>query len=184
MTDEGVLIRRAQQGDVAAFEALINLHAQPVYNLALRVLRQPEEAEDLAQETFLRAWRGLVRFRGEARFSTWLYRIALNLCYNHLPRLQQELATLTSDEAALDLPDQRAEVSTHLLSTELAAFLHHAIDELPESYRLLITLRHLHEMSYNDIADLTGLPLGTVKTGIYRARLLLKEQLMHYQGDV
>jgi RNA polymerase sigma-70 factor (ECF subfamily) len=183
MTDERELIVHAQQGDTAAFEVLINLHAQLVYNLALRVLRNPEEAEDLAQETFLRAWRGLSRFRGEARFSTWLYRIAINLCYNHLPRLQRELTALTPDEAALNLPDTTAEVSTVLLSAELTAFLHKAITELPETYRLLITLRHLQEMSYNEIAEVMELPLGTVKTGIYRARHLLKDRLTQYEGD-
>jgi RNA polymerase sigma-70 factor (ECF subfamily) len=184
MTDDERLVTRAQQGDKAAFEALVNRHAGPVYNLALRLLRHPEEAEDLAQEAFLRAWRGLARFRGDSQFSTWLYRIVLNLCYSHLPRLKHELAILTPDEEALHLPDGRPEVGAGLLSAELNAVLHGAIEALPAGYRLLITLRHLQEMSYNEIAEVTGLPLGTVKTGIFRARQMLRSALEAYEGDV
>jgi RNA polymerase sigma-70 factor (ECF subfamily) len=182
MTDEQRLVAQAQQGDSAAFEALVNLHAHHVYNLALRVIRHPEEAEDLSQEAFLRAWRGLAHFRGEAQFSTWLYRIVINLCYSRLPRLKSELAVLMPDDLALHLPDARPDMSDALLSTELAAVLHKAIDDLPASYRLLMTLRHLQEMSYNEIAAVTGLPLGTVKTGIFRARQLLRNVLEAYEG--
>jgi RNA polymerase sigma-70 factor (ECF subfamily) len=83
------LIARAQRGDASAFEALVNMHAKLVYNLAFRVVNDPHEAEDLAQEAFLRAWRALPRFRGQARFSIWLYRIVTNLCYNRLPHLRR-----------------------------------------------------------------------------------------------
>lgn len=86
--DERLLIARAQRGDASAFEALVIMHAQYVYNLALRVVDDPHEAEDLAQEAFLRAWQGLPRFRAQAKFSTWLYRIVTNLCYNRLPHLR------------------------------------------------------------------------------------------------
>ena len=82
---EKQIVARAQQGDTAAFETLVDMHAKYVYNLALRVVQNPQEAEDLAQEAFLRAWRGLPAFRGQSKFSTWSYRIVTNLCYNTYP---------------------------------------------------------------------------------------------------
>lgn len=180
MTQERQLIARAQKGDSAAFEALVDAHAQFVYNLALRVVRDPAEAEDLSQEAFLRAWQGLPSFRREARFSTWLYRIVTNLCYNRLPRLKKELNEIGLDEGAAELPDRRQRVEPALLSSELREHLHAAIDGLPPGYRLLITLRHLQAMSYAEIAEATGMPLGTVKTGIHRARNLLREAMDAY----
>jgi len=181
VTNERQLIARAQKGDTAAFEGLVNSHAQYVYNLALRVVRDPYEAEDLSQEAFLRAWRSLPSFRLEAQFSTWLYRIVTNLCYNRLPRLKRELDDLTLEEDALDLPDNRQNMESGLLSKEMKFHLHKAIDTLPQSYRLLITLRHVQAMSYTEIAQATGMPLGTVKTGIFRARSLLRDALQEYE---
>ncbi|MBE2221146.1 MAG: sigma-70 family RNA polymerase sigma factor [Anaerolineae bacterium] len=174
--DEQALIRQAQQGNTAAFEALVTMHANLVYNLAFRTLNNPQEAEDVAQEAFVRAWQGLPQFQAKAQFSTWLYRIVTNLCYNRLPRLKTELMALDT-ETAVTLPDTHPAIETGLLSEETKAALHNAIENLPESYRLLITLRHLQEMSYAEIAAVTELPLGTVKTGIFRARRLLREQL-------
>ena len=181
MADEQHLITRAQRGDLSAFEALANMHTPYVYNLALRVVRDPHEAEDLTQETWLRAWRALPNYRAEARFTTWLYRIVTNLCYNRLPRLKQELTEMDTDESALQLSDERLHVESNLLSKELQRHLHTAVANLPEHYRLLITLRHLQEMSYTDIAQTTGMPLGTVKTGIFRARQMLKTALEEYE---
>lgn len=148
-----------------------------VYNLALRVVGDPTEAEDLAQQAFVRAWRGLPRFRSEAKFSTWLYRIVTNLCYNRLPHMKADLNALIADEEALNLPDERQQVESGLLASELREALHREIAALPESYRLLLTLRHLQELSYEEIARVTGMPVGTVKTGIFRARRRLREAL-------
>jgi RNA polymerase sigma-70 factor, ECF subfamily len=170
----------AQNGDVEAFESLVDHYAEDMYNLALRIVDHPEEAEDLVQEAFVRAWRGLSTFRGDARFSTWLYRIVVNLCYNRLPRLKRELAALAPDDAALHMPDTVSDAPAQLISAELVAVIHQEIHNLPSNYRLLITLRHLQEMSYNEIADVTELPLGTVKTGIFRARRLLRDALESY----
>lgn len=174
----------AQNGDVEAFESLVDHYAEDMYNLALRIVEHPEEAQDLVQEAFVRAWRGLSAFRGDARFSTWLYRIVVNLCYNRLPRLKRELAALALDDAALHMPDtvpdSAPDAAAQLIAAELIAVIHQEIHNLPANYRLLITLRHLQEMSYNEIADVTGLPLGTVKTGIFRARRLLRDALESY----
>lgn len=173
---EETLIRRAQQGDTAAFEVLVNQHAPYVYNLALRTLRDPHEAEDLAQETFIRAWRLLPGFRLQARFTSWLYRIVVNLCYNRLPGLKAELAALDPAEAS-DLSDERPSLEASLVTAETQARIQAALADLPESYRLLLTLRHLQGMSYAEIAETMAMPLGTVKTGIFRGRAILRETL-------
>ncbi len=174
--DEQRLIREAQQGNTAAFEAIVNEHAQLVYNLALRMVVNPQEAEDIAQEAFVRVWQALPQFRAQAKFSTWLYRIVTNLCYNRLPRLKQELQAVDPDDEAYLLAGETA-VETQLLTAEIKAELYEAIRTLPEGYRLLITLRHLQEMSYDEIATVTEMPLGSVKTGIFRARRQLRRIL-------
>ncbi|MCL4265451.1 MAG: sigma-70 family RNA polymerase sigma factor [Anaerolineae bacterium] len=178
--DEQGIIRQAQAGDTAAFATLVEKYGQLVFNLALRTLHDRLEAEDIAQETFVRAWRALPRFRAEAQFTTWLYRITINLCYNRLPHLRQELAAMDADEVT-GLPDERQTMETRLVTVELMAQVQTAVINLPDSYRLLITLRHIHDLSYQEIAEVTNLPLGSVKTGIFRARRLLRQVLQPYE---
>jgi len=174
--DEQTLIKKAQSGDTSAFANLVARHGSLVYNLALRTLDDPQEAEDVAQETFVRAWKALPRFRAESRLSTWLYRIATNLCYNRLPHLKRELAAL-DPHTEIDLPADRQGIEDALVSAELIEQVNTAVNQLPESYRLLITLRHIHGLSYAEIAAVANMPLGSVKTGIYRARQQLRNLL-------
>jgi RNA polymerase sigma-70 factor (ECF subfamily) len=180
LSEERELIRRAQQGETAAFETLVQEHASFVYNLALRTLNDAHEAEDVAQEAFVRAWQALPQFRATAQFRTWLYRIVTNLCYNRLPQLKRELAALDPAEEVV-LSDGRQAVERALLTAELRQQIFTAIDNLPQSYRLLVTLRHLQELSYQEIAEVTEMPLGTVKTGIFRARQMLQERLREWR---
>jgi RNA polymerase sigma-70 factor (ECF subfamily) len=180
--DEQRLLRQAQKGDTIAFEKLVEANAQYVYNLALRILRNPHEAEDLSQEAFVRVWKNLPNFRLEARFRTWLYRIVTNLCYDRVPKLKRELSALDPDEN-IQLVSERTTPEKHTLNIELRTLLHDAIDELPDSYRLLITLRHMLDLNYNEIAEATGQPLGTVKTGIFRARRLLRDAIEEYEAE-
>jgi RNA polymerase sigma-70 factor, ECF subfamily len=152
-------------------------HQRYVYNLALRVLKDENEALDLTQETFVRAWTALPNFRGQSQFRTWLYRIASNLCYNRLPNLRRSLNDLGDDameavpETTIDSPVREVE------SGETRAHLHEAIDGLDPHYKLLITLRYQDELSYEEIASTLNLPLGTVKTGIFRAKEQLRKSL-------
>jgi RNA polymerase sigma-70 factor, ECF subfamily len=177
------LIQRAQKGDHEAFAALVTEHQRYIYNLALRVLKNEEEALDLAQDTFVRAWTALPNFRGQSQFRTWLYRIVTNLCYNRLPNLRRSLNELGNDviseipetELAFDDPARGSE------ARELRSYLHKAIDELEEPYRLLISLRYQNELSYEEIAHTLNLPLGTVKTGLFRAKEQLRRALERYQ---
>lgn len=181
--NEHDLIQRARKGDQEAFAALVSEHQRYVYYLALRVLRNEEEALDLAQETFVRAWTALPNFREQSHFRTWLYRITTNLCYNRLPGLRRSLSDL-GDDVIAELPETGLAFDNPARgfeSRELRSYLHKAIDELDENYRLLIALRYQSELSYEEIASTLNLPLGTVKTGLFRAKERLRQALEKYQ---
>lgn len=175
--DERKIIQKAQAGDAQAFSELVLTYQRFVYNLALRALGSPDEAQDAAQEAFLRAWLSLDGFRGESRFSTWLYRVTLNLCLNRRPRLRRDLASLAVDDQEA-LPGEDDNPSQLIESREQRVFLHAQIEKLPETYRLLITMRYQQELSYEEMADLLNIPLGTVKTGLFRAKNQLKKALL------
>lgn len=179
-TNEHRLVLEAQAGNTHAFGELVLAYQRFVFNLAYRALGDMQEAQDATQETFLRAWLALPKFRAEARFSTWLYRIAVNFCYNRRPRLRRELAELPIDEApglSDDCDGLGANPLNEVEKSELRAFIHRQIDELQESYRLIISLRYQEELSYEEIAQVLNMPLGTVKTGLFRAKAQLRAAL-------
>lgn len=182
---ESALIENAQKGDQDAFAELVNEHQRYVYNLTLRILRDENEALDLAQETFVRAWSALPNFRGQSRFRTWLYRIATNLCYNRLPTLRRSLNELGEEIVEeLSNPDPRSVNPAYKLERqELREYLFQAVDNLDEKYRLLIALRYQDELSYDEIASTLNLPLGTVKTGLFRAKARLRSALENYEEE-
>lgn len=175
---EDELIARARLGDTVAFELLVERHGIYVYNLALRTVNYPLDAEDIAQEVFIRVWKGLKNYRGLASFKTWLYRIVTNVCYSRLPRLKAELRALDPADESLFLAAANPPIEEMLVQRELADRLAQEVDGLPDGYKYLINLRHLQGLSYDQIAEVTGLPLGTVKTGIFRARRQLKAALL------
>lgn len=180
---EQYLIRRAQKGDQEAFAGLVAEHQRYIYNLALRILKNEEEALDLTQETFVRAWTALPNFRGQSQFRTWLYRIVTNLCYNRLPNLRRSLTDL-GDDVISEIPERDMAFDNPargIEARELRSYLYQAIDHLDENYRLLISLRYQNELSYEEIASTLNLPLGTVKTGLFRAKEQLRRALQTYQ---
>ena len=177
--DDAELVARAQRGDAGAFEQLLCRHQRYAFNLAYRVLGDYAEAEDVTQEAFVRAWRGLSGFRGQARFTTWLYRIVHNLCLNRLPGLQRELLETEPLDEALVGPAPSPPMLFE--ERERDAFLHAELERLPDKYRLVLTLRYLQNLSYDEIAAALGVPMGTVKTHICRARRLLAERLCQWE---
>lgn len=174
-------VRRAQSGDQAAFTKLVYQHQRFVYNLALRGVSDPHEAEDIVQEAFLRAWQALPRFQQKAKFRTWLYRIVVNLCYNRLPRLKEELAAIPVEVIEAlpdDVPDNPENVMRNI---ERRAFLHEQIERLPDGYRLILLLRYQQGLSYQEISEVTEMPLGTVKTGLHRAHRQLRQAMQEFE---
>ena len=183
MDNEQTLIRRAQKGDQDAFASLVDAHQRYVYNLALRVVKDENEALDLTQETFVRAWTALPNFKGQSQFRTWLYRIATNLCYNRLPNLRRSLNDL-GDDVMENIPEPHFNSpASEFESNETRQHLNEAIQNMDANYQLLITLRYQNELSYEEIASTLNLPLGTVKTGIFRAKEQLRKSLVQLEDS-
>lgn len=179
--EESALIGRARVGDQDAFSVLVRLHQRQVYNLALRMLRDPEEASEATQEVFLSAWQGLRHFREEARFSTWLYRIAYRHCLKVAESRRRDDATRAELAAEASRAQRPESVMTTTLARDAEAQVREAVRAeialLPPKYRAALILRHIQELSYEEIADVMRAPIGTVKTHLFRARALLKERL-------
>jgi RNA polymerase sigma-70 factor (ECF subfamily) len=180
------LVTRAQGGDTAAFEALVRRYERWVFTLTLRMVGDRGEAEDMAREVFLKAYRGLSRFRGTARFSTWLYAIASHHCLNHLRarRHRPEACAggtegLRGDElpAADLLPDGAPRADTLLERADLARIVQTELASLTGDHRLILILRDIQGMSYEEIAEMLGVELGTVRSRLHRARAELRERL-------
>jgi len=181
--NEQALIQRAQKGDHDAFATLVDEHQLYVYNLALRVVKDENEALDLTQETFVRAWTALPNFKGQSQLRTWLYRIVTNLCYNRLPNLRRSLNDL-GDDVMEEIPETKFNApADEFESNETRKHLYQAINGLDEQYRLLVTMRYQNELSYEEIATSLNLPLGTVKTGIFRAKAQLRNALAHLEDS-
>lgn len=182
---EHTLIHRSQKGDHDAFAALVDEHQRYVYNLALHVVKDENEALDLTQETFVRAWTALPNFKGQSQFRTWLYRIVTNLCYNRLPNLRRSLTDF-GDDVMSDLPDTNtinSNPARKVESNEIRKYLHHIIDGLDANHRMLIVMRYQDELSYEEIASLLNLPLGTVKTGLFRAKQKMRLALERFYSE-
>lgn len=179
--EERALVERARAGDQDAFALLVRLHQRQVYTLAMRMLRDADEASEATQEAFLAAWQGLRGFRGDARFATWLYRIAYNHCLKIAEQRRRDVvahAELTAQSAREHDPAQALSAS-HARDAEMQMRerVRDEIENLPAKYRAVLVLRHLQELSYEEMADVMRVPIGTVKTQLFRARALLKERL-------
>lgn len=175
------LVARARAGDQDAFAVLVRLHQRAIYVLALRMLRDEEEAVEATQEVFLAAWQNLHSFRGEARLSTWLYRIAYNHCLKvsqHRQRDARVRAELAGESARAERPAARlSQIHAQVAIRDLCDVVRAEIANLPPKYRAVLSLRHLQDLSYEEMAEVLRVPIGTVKTHLFRARALLKERL-------
>src|SRR5262249_48335862 len=177
--DEVGLVERLRAGESRAFEELVRVYQHRVFGVAVRMLGNGAEAEEVAQEVFLRVHRAIGEFRGEAKLSTWLYAIASRLCLTRLGAGDRRLGR--EGEATLErLANGHADPATTLERTELEAALHRAIAELPEERRIVVVLRDLEGLAYEEIAGALDLPLGTVRSRLHRARLDLKEKLERF----
>lgn len=185
--DDKVLIKAFQSGDKKTFDRLLLGHINRVFNLCYRFMSDYEEANDCAQETFIKVYRSLNGFEFQSSFSTWLYRIAVNTCKNRLKsaeyrnRMQTfkigENKELNNNSYTGEIADQSLSPVTLLDKKETEALIQSAIDSLPEEQKEIIVLRDIEGFSYEEIADITDNELGTVKSKLSRARGTLKEKL-------
>jgi RNA polymerase sigma-70 factor (ECF subfamily) len=172
-TDQA-LVSASLSGDPSAFDEIVERHRRTVYQVCFRFVNNHEDASDLAQETFVRAWKSLASFKGQAALSTWLYRIAVNACLNRIAAKRPEVAAIDPDrfiDPASEAPGGR------LLREERARAVRKAINELPEKQRATLILRAYHELPHQEIAEILGSSVGAVKANFFHALANLKKIL-------
>ena len=189
LVSDAVLIKKSQEGDYTAFEILVQRHEKKIYNLAYRMMGNQEDASDILQETFLQAFRKLATFKGESEFSTWLYRIAVNLCLmkkrkgKRIKTVSLDIPVLTQKEDGLkrEIYDDWSESPLATLENkELKKVLSAAIDSLPAEYRTVFLLRNLDGLSNEATAKILKISVPAVKSRLHRARLFLRDKLSQY----
>lgn len=179
--DEIKYIKRAAAGDADAFEQLVVLYQPQVYRLAYRMTNHPEDAADLTQEIFLKAWTNLEKFEFKSAFSTWLYRLASNLCIDFLrnsrrkPSVPLTFEDADGEEQRIEVIDPAPQPEDALLAAEQQEQLNAAMQDLEPEHRQILTLRVVNDLSYTDIAEILGIKEGTVKSRIARAREKLRK---------
>ena len=177
------LIRQAKTGDHKAYDQIIKNYQHAVFNLIYRMIHNKKEAEDLTQETFIKVFHSLPVFNEEYAFTTWLYKIATNNCIDFFRK--RKLQTYSIDkpieyknsEIHYELPDPEMDAEKNIITLEQSKIIRRAIESLPRKYLRVIQLRHQEEKSYEEIAAILRLPLGTVKARIFRAREILNKAL-------
>ncbi len=184
------LVARVQRGDKQAFDLLVLKYQRKIMRLLSRMIRDPGEIEDVAQEAFIKAYRALPQFRGESAFYTWLYRIAINTARNWLAQNNRRPSTPSAQEneegETFDATDNLTDSSnpeSEMASRQIADTVNKAINDLPEDLRNAIVMREIDGMSYEDIAESMSCPIGTVRSRIFRAREAIATRLRPLLGD-
>ncbi len=181
--DDSELVKRAKNGDGKAYDELTLLYKDAVYNIIYRMVHNHQEAEDLLQEAFIKAYNSIGSFNEEYAFSTWLFKIATNNCIDFFRKRKlrtysmDETIRYKDDEIKHEYADTEPTAEKEMLASEKSRFIRQAIDNLPEKYKKVIILRHQDEKSYEEISEMLNLPLGTVKARIFRAREMLNKSL-------
>jgi RNA polymerase sigma-70 factor (ECF subfamily) len=181
-TDDGALVERVRGGDVAAFEPLVEKYRQRVYRLAYNVLRNQEDAWDVAQEAFIKAYKALPAFRGQSAFYTWLFRIAMNVAHDKARQRGAQgrafgTERVTEEEWERTMPDAGEDPDAAAARAEQRARITRALETLPEHHRAIIMLSDLEGLSYREIADVLNIPMGTVMSRLHNARKRLRSAL-------
>lgn len=174
--EEQKLIEKIKQGDGSAFEPLVLENQKQVYNLALRMVGNEEDAFDISQDAFMKAFNSIGKFRGESKFSVWLYRLTTNVCLDFLrakkrkPYISLNQGDGDDESYEISIPDDRFCPETTLEKHELQKSIHNGLQQLPEDYRSILLLREIDGLSYDEISDALKLEPGTVKSRLFRAR--------------
>ncbi len=182
--EEQALVARAKAGDRAAYEALVRHNADRLYAVILRFSASESDAEEATQDAFLRAWRSIGRFRGDARFFTWLYRIGVNEAKRILERRPSAANVVSIDERAVDdVVDEAAELHPRAEAAELRRVLEEAVARLPEKYRAAVVLRDIEGLSTSEAAEALGLREAAFKSRLHRGRMALRAAVAPYVLD-
>jgi RNA polymerase sigma-70 factor, ECF subfamily len=181
MTD-GQIIERVLKGETRWFAELVRRYQDEVYGMALRFVGSTVDAEDVAQEVFLRVHRGLEGFKGDAQFSTWLFRVTYNLCADWLRKHKKPRRSTTNLDEAGDIADARVDLERGLLDAEERHSVRRAVEGLEETYRSVVVLHYYQKLSYDKIAEILSMPVKTVETRLYRARKILRTVLEQASG--
>jgi RNA polymerase sigma-70 factor (ECF subfamily) len=174
------LIFRSRQNDQAAFREIVEAHQHLVYSLAFRLLYNDEDAQDIVQETFIKVWKHLLDFNIEMKFTTWLYKIATNSCYDRikvLKRSNNHTFSFDLEKAVLLNQPSLENLETDLINSELAQIIKQLTNDLPPKQKLVFTLRDLEGLEIDEITEITGLSAKKVKSNIYCARQFIREKL-------
>jgi RNA polymerase sigma-70 factor (ECF subfamily) len=177
MSTDYELITRVRAGDQQAFAELINRYKARIFHTTLRILGNREDAEEAAQDTFLRAYRGLENFRAEATFSTWIYRICVNACLNLLESRKRFKAQTIESTPAPELPFIESP-ELDFAEEDLRERILGVIETLPVKYRTVLVLFHVQHLAYQEIMEILQMPMSSVKTHLFRARAMLRERLL------
>lgn len=183
------LVSQAMDGDQAAFRQLMEKYQKPLYFHVIKMVKDKEQIEDLIQESFVKAFDNLSSYNTNYAFSTWLYRITTNHTIDYLRKKKLETMSIsdpvkTKDgEMSIQLEDEQAETDRRIIRKQRSKIIHQAIEDLPDKYRVVIKMRHLEELSYDEIATELDLPLGTVKAHIFRAREMLYKALKDRRSE-
>lgn len=179
--DDLVQIRKCLAGRSEAFEALVSKYKNLVYSIALNTLTNKNDAQDVTQEVFLKAWANLARYNPEFSFKTWIAKITVNHCININQKNKRAVAW--DDDEMEKVPSSAGSPEKETLVNEKRDAVRKAIGSLPEMYRIVVQLYHQHSMSYDEICNITGSPMSIVKNRLYRARKMLAEKLSGYSDE-
>lgn len=181
---EKALLEKARKGDINAFEMLIMEHERKAYNIAYRFLKNSEDAEDITQEAFLRAFKSIKKFKGQSSFSTWLYRIINNTCIDFVRSKQNKYTDsidktirYEGEEMEMQIPSNENDPVETVETGEISALMQSMLNQLPDDQRMALVLRDIQGFSYQEIVEITGVGMGTVKSRINRGRMALKEMI-------
>ncbi len=180
------LVKNAKKGDTLAFEQLVQRYEGKIYNLIYRMVEDKTVAKDILQETFIKVYRSLPAFRENSKFSTWLYRIAINFCLMHARKKKKktfsfdELIQTEEDEIPKDIPDWSSNPEATLQNKELKKKLENAISSLPDKYKSVLILRDIDGLSNKEVSKILNITVPAVKSRVHRAREFLREQLSEY----
>ncbi|WP_274653938.1 RNA polymerase sigma factor SigW [Paenibacillus humicola] len=182
---EARLAHLALKGDQGAFAEIVDMYQDKLFHMAYRMLYNRQEAEDVVQDTFMRVYRNLARYDDTMKFSTWIYRIATNLCIDRLRKRKPvySLDAESNEHEGLDgyamIPSDDRTPESELLLSDTQRIIHQAIETLPAKYKLVMVLRYLQEMSLQEIGEVLDMPVTTIKTRVHRGREFLRKKLEH-----